>query len=61
MKLRTWLYVHKIKIAQFARLLGVSRCYLHQIFDGSKPSKNLLDKISELTHKNVAKFEDLKD
>ncbi len=61
MKLKTWLYLHRLKITELARLLGVSRCYVHQIFSGAKPSQALLDRVSVITHGNVTKFEELKE
>ena len=61
MSLRDWLYFTQINITDLARLLGISRCYLHKIMSGfCVPSDGLTERIYEITMGKVATKEDIK-
>jgi len=62
MKLRDWLVRVRLSIMDFAKLVGVSRSYVHMILMGDRvPSKDLLDRIKYISMGKVKEFEDLCD
>jgi transcriptional regulator with XRE-family HTH domain len=60
MKLKDFLYQSGITIKDFSGLLGIHRCYLHQLIGGDRmPSEELMIKIKKLTLNKVSEPEDL--
>ncbi len=54
MDLRTYLFRHRIKIAEFGRRINFSAIHLHKIISGErKPSKKLAKIIEQATNGEV--------
>jgi len=58
-KLRKWLFDHRLKVVEFAKMVGTGRCYIHQWMTGAKPSEEMLGRVREITMGQVSSFEDL--
>lgn len=62
MDLRTWLFHNRMKVTEFARLIGIHRSYVHMWMSGTKkPHAKLMDEIRELTMGKVDSFDALLD
>lgn len=62
MDLREYLFRHNVTTTDFAKKLGVTRVYVHKWMDGSRvPSKDTLNRISELTKGVITTLEQLID
>lgn len=55
MELGLYLYISKINQVEFAKQVGISRCYINLIINKRyKPSRKIAEKIEQATHGAVS-------
>lgn len=61
MKLREWLFRHRMSVTSFAKVVKTGRVYIHHWMRGVKPSEQKMRRVREITNGEVDTFQDLLD